>query len=105
MKVDAFTKIVLAIIAINLSILTIKNLDIIPKANANEPASIMELPSNMNYGLVPLNEDGSISVKLSSYDEIDVNITNISTSDKLKVKIEEVDAFAFSFCTVPVEVQ
>ena len=92
-------------IAVNLTLLTVKSLDITPKAYANEPTNNVEFLQNMNYGLVPLNDDGSITVKLSSSDEIDVNITDIRTSDKLNVEVKEVDAFAFSFCTVPVEVQ
>jgi len=90
MKTDKFTKIVLTIIAVNLSILTITNLDLMPKAYANEPSKKMELTPNANYGLVPLNEDGSINVKLTSHNEIDVNIVGINTNDELDVNIDEV---------------
>ena len=66
------TNILLGIIAINLTLLTLIQLEIWPtKANANE------FNSNLNYGLVPLNEDGSINVKLSSSDVIDVNIDEV----------------------------
>lgn len=105
MKADKFTKVVLTVIAVNLTLLTVKNLDIMPKVYANETTNNVEVLPNANYGLVPLNDDGSITVKLSSYDEIDVNITDISTSDKLKVVVDEVDTYAFTYCTVPVEVQ
>lgn len=104
MKADKFTKIVLTVIAVNLTILTITQLDIIPKAYANDNHSAIENPY-MNYGLVPLNEDGSMNVRLSSYDEIDVNITDISTSVKLNVNVKEVDIYAFNYCTVPVEIE
>lgn len=104
MKVDKFTKIVLTVIAVNLTILVIKQLDIIPKVYANDYHPAIENPY-MNYGLVPLNDDGSINVRLSSYDEIDVNITDISTSDKLNVNVKEVDTHAFIYCTVPVEIE
>ncbi|MDE0472484.1 MAG: hypothetical protein OXH57_11140 [Ekhidna sp.] len=87
MKVDKFTKIILTVIAANLTILTVKNLDLIPKAYANESTKNLELIPNLNYGLVPLNEDGAISVKLSAYDEIDVNIVGIDTYDNLDVDI------------------
>jgi hypothetical protein len=50
------------------------------------------MPFNTNYGLVPINEDGSITVKLSSSSVIDVNI-------------KKVDQFAFRFCKVPVEIE
>ena len=90
MKADTFTKIVLTVIAVNLTILTVKNLDLIPKAYANEPTNKLELAPNVNYGLVPLNEDGTINVKLSAYDEIDVNIVGVNTNDELHVNIDEI---------------
>ncbi len=90
MKIDKFTKTVLTIIAVNLTVLTVKNLDVIPKAYANEPSNNLVLNPNMNYGLVPLNEDGTISVKLSAYDEIDVNIVGVNTNDELDVNIDEI---------------
>lgn len=90
MNVDRFTKIVLTVIAVNLTILTITSLDIIPKAHANKTSSNLELNPNINYGLVPLNEDGTISVKLSAFDEVNVNIVGISTNDELDVNIDEI---------------
>ena len=68
------TNILLGIIAINLTLLTLIQLEIWPvKANANE------LTSNLNYGLVPLNEDGSINVNINSSTQIiDVNITEVN---------------------------
>jgi len=90
MKADTFTKIVLTVIAVNLTIITVENLDLMPKAYANEPTNNLELAPNVNYGLVPLNEDGTISVKLSAYDEIDVNIVGVNTNDELDVNIDEI---------------
>jgi len=127
MKIDKYTKLILTIIAVNLTILTAAKLDVFPVLQAGEPLQIQ----NLNYGLVPLNEDGSINVRLSNSEEIDVNITDISTSDELNVKltdigtddeikvnivniatsselkvsIEDVDQWAFESCTVPVKVQ
>ena len=87
MKVDTFTKVVLTIIAVNLTIITVKNIDIIPKAFAGEPSESSALSPGTNYGLVPVNTDGSINVKLSSYDELDVNIVGIETTDDLDANI------------------
>ena len=57
------TNILLGIIAINLTLITLIQLEIFPpKAYANENITS---PLNTNYGLVPLNEDGSIDVKLT----------------------------------------
>ena len=88
-KVDNYTKGVLTLIAVCLTILTLKQLDFFPKAYAGESIDHAVIP-NANYGLVPLNEDGSISVKLSSYDELDVNIVGVNTSDELDVNIDEI---------------
>ena len=72
MKSNKSKNIFLGIIAINLTLLTLFQLNIWPSTvNANE------LTSTVNYGLVPLNEDGSINVKLSSSDVIDVNINEV----------------------------
>lgn len=104
MKTDFYTKAVLTVIATCLTIIVLKQVDIIPSAYAGTPKS--NLKSNIHYGLVPLNADGSIDVNIkSNSSEMDVNIVDISTSDKLNVNVEEVDAFAFSFCTVPVKVK
>jgi len=81
------TNILLGIIAINLTLLTLIQLNIWPTTvNANE------LNSTLNYGLVPLNEDGSINVKFSSNDVLDVNIEEVGGWDTwgvLKVTIED----------------
>jgi len=76
----------LGVIAINLTLLTLFQLNIWPStANANEYIS------SVNYGLVPLNTDGSVSVKLSSSDIINVNIDEVGggyvSYGKLKVEI------------------
>lgn len=76
MKIDFYTKAVLTIIAICLSIIVLKQVDVIPNANANSPTS--NFKNNMNYGLVPLNADGSINVNLKSANEIEVDITSVS---------------------------
>jgi len=87
MKTDRITKILLAVIAINLSILSLSSFDFFPKAAATD-ADFSE--SGVAYGLVPINEDGTISVKLSNYDEISVKITDISTSDILNVNLKDI---------------
>ena len=99
MKIDRFTKVVLTVIAINLSILTLSKIKIIPSANAN--SSELEMPAQFaNYGLVPINEDGSVNMRLMSTDRLDVNIVDISTYDKLKVELDnEVDVSISSIRT------
>jgi len=84
MKTDKYTKVVLTVIAVCLVNLSLGGISLFPQAHAgpNTP--------DLNYGLVPLNEDGSITVRLSAMDEIDVNIKNISTSDELHVDLAEI---------------
>ncbi len=83
MKTDSYTKFIFTIIAICLVIIVIRDLEIIPKAHANTTAT-------SNYGLIPVNDDGSITVRIGNTDEIDVNIKNIDTYDKLKVDLNSI---------------
>lgn len=85
MKTDLYSKTVLTVIAICLTIITIKSVDLIPKSYANTPNNFIK-----EYGLVPINSDGSINVKITNTSEIDVDITSISTSDELDVNIDEI---------------
>ena len=88
MKVNRFTQFLLAVIAINLTFLSLSQINIIPKAYGDEVAS----PNRYgNYALVPVNEDGSIDVRISSADELDVNITGIDTFDEMEVTIEGIN--------------
>lgn len=80
MKTDLYTKIVLTVIAVCLSISTLKNIDIIPKTYAAETKKNGDILITKNYGLVPLNSDGTIDVK----------ITRITTNDELDVNIDEI---------------
>lgn len=88
MKTDFYTKTVLTIIAVCLSIIVVKDLQLIPTAQANESLPIF----NTNYGLVPLNEDGSVNVHLKSSETINVNIEEVGgryTRGKVPVVIKE----------------
>ncbi|GAB5524907.1 MAG: hypothetical protein Roseis2KO_27790 [Roseivirga sp.] len=84
MKTDKYTKVVLTIIAICLINLSLGGISPFQQAYAGNTAP------DGTYGLVPLNEDGSITVRLSNTEEIDVDITSISTWDELKVDIAEI---------------
>lgn len=90
MNTDRYTKIVLTVIAFCLVVNTLDKLDIIPKAYANAPTPAPSLPvTTPNYGIVPLNADGSINVKTVS--PMDVNITGIRTSDDLEVNVSGIN--------------
>lgn len=106
MKVDVYTKTVLTVIAICLSIQTLKTIDFFPKAYAAADESIEKNIPNTEYRLVPISETNTIDVRIvdiNTYDELNVNlrgvdtreeirvdISNISTTDELDVNIDEI---------------
>ncbi|WP_025741159.1 hypothetical protein [Aquimarina pacifica] len=80
MKTDNYTKFITTIIAICLVIQVIKDFNPIAKTYANNS-------SKASYGIIPINADGSINVRINNTDEINVNIKNIDTYDKLKIDL------------------
>jgi hypothetical protein len=109
MKTDSFTKFLLFVIAINLTIHTLSQFDVIPKAYANSDSTSFNSPNHIKYGLVPLTEEGTISVSIDHVDEhtlfntnlkyvgmertdgsIEVDISDISTSETLPIDIAEI---------------
>ncbi len=80
MKTDFYTKSVLTVIAICLAFNVLKEVDLIPSAFADTP--VRQFDPQVRYGLVPLNENGSIDVVIT-----------------------DVEMYAFQFCTVPVKIQ
>ena len=107
MLMDKSAKVILAVIAINLTIITLKELNLLPVAYGSDTIEDQNelMNSNTRYGLVPLNEDGSIDVKISSSGTMDVNIVDVSTSSNLSVEIDDVDPYAFKYCRFPVPVE
>ena len=78
MKLDLYTKTVLTVIAVCLTINVLKDFDIMPKAYANElQKNQPNLLPNKNYGLIPVNADGTIDVNIKSSSTMDVNIESI----------------------------
>ncbi len=87
MKPDAYTKIILTVIAVCLMALVIQNLNPVKKAMAGQNPS-----SESHYAKVPVNEDGTIDVKIKrdfSEKIMDVNIVRVagnSTREGIPVK-------------------
>lgn len=102
MKTDNYTKGVLTVIAICLTFNLLKDINVIPRAHASDPA--FNSSQSMKYGLVPINADGSVNVHVKSASTIDVDIVDISTSEEMDVNIDEVGGFS-TFGTVPVKVK
>ena len=91
MKQDSYTKTLLTIIAICLIVLTMKQVDIFPSAFAGTP--IKNVSDKVNYGLVPLNSDGSITVKFAASSTMDINIESCDpmafyNAEPIQVKIK-----------------
>ena len=78
MKKDSTIKILLGIIAINLSIISISQLDLIPKSYANTQQTTIKA---QEFGIVPINEDGTISVRLENSEVMDVNVHSYKGKD------------------------
>ena len=86
------TNILLGIITLNLTLLTAFQLEIWPtKANASE------LNSGLNYGLVPINENGSINVELNS--EQMSQLTPIQYPEEIAVDLREIGGHKVAFNT------
>jgi hypothetical protein len=63
-----------------LSLLVLQQYNFFPEVQASQ---------KYHPSWLPLNEDGSLNVRLSNLEEIDVNISGISTYDELEVEIQE----------------
>ncbi|CAM3378876.1 hypothetical protein [Aequorivita lipolytica] len=93
MKTDNYTKIILTIIAICLTINVAKDFDIIPSAYASEKATQKPITEVIDVRLVDINTSDELNVNLKSvdtYDEVKVNIKKIETTDELDVNIDEI---------------
>jgi hypothetical protein len=103
MKTDRYTKVVLTVIAACMVVNVLDKIDITPKAYAAGPGNKLTVPST-NYGLVPINKDGSINVKTVS--PMDVNVVGIGTSDDLNVNVnlEKIGGYS-TYGEIPVKVK
>lgn len=98
MKTDLYTKTILTVIAICLTINVVQQLDIIPSAYASEEKDDLNLDlapitETIDVRIVDINTYDELNVNLKSvdtYDEVKVNIHGIDTSDELDVNIDEV---------------
>lgn len=99
---DFYLKAVLTVIALCLVVLTFDSLGFFPRAVASGPAVATQ------YGMVPLNADGSITVRLAN-DVMDVNIKQVDGrslfSNSIPVDVRAVDGSGIFNGAVPVQVR
>lgn len=98
MKTDLYTKSLLTVIALCLSFQVFQDLDLVPKAyanNANETVNSATYPvlAPMDVRIVDINTYDALNVNLKeidTYDQLKVNLVNIDCDDELDVNIDEV---------------
>ncbi len=98
MKTDLYTKTILTIIAICLTLNIVKDFEIIPSmhaANNPETASSTFAPisETIDVRIVDINTYDELNVNIKSvdtYDELKVNINSIETTDELDINIDEI---------------
>lgn len=100
-----YLKLVLTVIAVSLAIIALDAVGVIPKAIA---APHQTPATQVQYGMVPLNADGSITVKLAPGSELmDVNIKQIDGrgvyTSYIPVDIRAVDGSGIFNGAVPVQ--
>ncbi|NQX78259.1 hypothetical protein [Gilvibacter sp.] len=92
MKADTYTKVILTVIAVCLTVNTAMKLDLMPKAYADN--GLNDLKPNSQYGLVPLNENGLVEVSIkdiNTYDELYVNLRGVDTSEEVNINVKSID--------------
>lgn len=82
MKTDVYTKTVLTVIAACLLALVLRNTTIVTQARAESPTGFY--PAKSDYALVPINEDGSINVRMAPEGVVDVRIRGIDEASNLR---------------------
>ncbi len=119
MKTDKYTKIVLTVIAICLTINVVKEFNFVPTAYANESMNTLAIPEGfkmvpinttqvMDVRLVDINTSDELNVNLksvSTYNPINVNLKKIETSDKLDVNLKELGGRWVPYGALPVKME
>ena len=91
MKTDLYTKTVLTVIAVALTLNLVKEWNPIPEAQASETLSE---DTKTQYRLVPISDMETLDVRIvdiNTYDELNVNVKSIDTYDEVKVNIKSID--------------
>lgn len=110
MKTDNYTKVILTIIAICLTINVLKDFELVPAAYATTSEKTPQSPITevMDVRLVDINTYDELNVNLKSvdtYDELKVNLKKIEATENLDVNIDAVGGRWISGGSMPVDVQ
>lgn len=109
MKSDNYTKTILTIIAICLTINILKDFGIIPTAYAGENKAVDPINDVLDVRLVDINTYDELNVNLKgvdTYDELKVNLKKIETTDELDVNLDEIGGgWVSNGGPIPVKVQ
>lgn len=92
MKTDLYTKIILTVIAVCLSLQVAKEFDVISTAYASSDPALPATTSK--YKLIEVDENNVIDVRLvdvNTYDELNVNLKSVDTYDEVKVNLKSID--------------
>lgn len=92
MKTDSYTKFILTVIAICLTINVGVQLDLFPVAHAAAASTTPKLSTE--YAVVPISESNTMDVRIvdiNTYDELNVNLKSVDTYDEVKVNIKNID--------------
>ncbi len=93
MKADLYTKTILTVIAVCLSINVVQQLELIPTAHAADAINDTNSISS-KYRLVPVSEMETLDVRIvdiNTYDELNVTVKSIDSYDEMKVNIKSID--------------
>ena len=92
MKTDLYTKTILTIIAICLTLNVILDYEVFPSAYASDTNNSPKYDLD-DYRLVPISTMETIDVRIvdiNTYDELKVNITSIDTDDEMDINVDEI---------------
>lgn len=115
MNSDAYMKFILTVIAVCLVVIVLQNANFIPNAQANENESFNEAILEKSHVRLPLNEDGTLNVRVKSMDDklMNVNIEQVggafikkgiptTVNNKVDVNLTELGGY-FVYDRLPVE--
>lgn len=94
MKTDFYTKSVLTVIALCLSLIVLKEYQLIPQAHATANIETQDEYATASKRWVPIDAFETLDVRIvdiNTYDELNVNLKSVDTYDEVKVNLKSID--------------